>query len=350
MKTSWKLILVIIAIMALMVSACQPKEVPKETEETINVEEEPTVEPESEPVPVSKYICPLTGTEVEQEADIKYRPVAVMIDNERSARPQSGITEADIVFEMPVEGNITRYMAVYHHTPSEKIGPVRSARPYFIDKALELGAIYVHCGGSPQALKDIKDLKVDAFDDLAGTPVYWRSTDRKMPHNLYTNTKFIREVAQTKKIEKDTAPDYFKFSDEFIIPDGGNGSKVVINYDKSYKVSYIYNNDEKVYYRQINGENMKDKENKADIKTTNIIIEKVGVKVLDSAGRLAVNNIGKGRGYLLTGGKLIEIEWNKSSRSGKTVYKNLKGEEVTINKGITWVQVVPDYTKIEFGE
>lgn len=350
MKTSWKLLFIIITIIALLVSACQPKEEPEKIEETVNVEEVPVEEPEPEIVQVNKYVCPLTGIGVEKEEDIKYRPVAVMIDNERSARPQSGIGDADIVYEMPVEGNITRYMAIYHHTPSEKIGPVRSARPYFIDKALEFGAIYVHCGGSPQAFKDIKDLKVDDFDDLEGTPVYWRSTDRKMPHNLYTNTKFIREVAQTKKLEKDSAPKYFKFSDEFFIPDGGNGQKVVINYDKNYKISYIYNNDEKVYYRQINGDNMKDKETLREIKTTNIIIEKVGVKVLDSVGRLGLNNIGKGRGYLLTGGKLIEVEWSKSSRSGKTTYNNLKGEEITINKGTTWIQIVSDNTKIEFGE
>lgn len=350
MKTSWKLLFIIITIIALLVSACQPKEEPEKIEETVNVEEVPVEEPEPEIVQVNKYVCPLTGIGVEKEEDIKYRPVAVMIDNERSARPQSGIGDADIVYEMPVEGNITRYMAIYHHTPSEKIGPVRSARPYFIDKALEFGAIYVHCGGSPQAFKDIKDLKVDDFDDLAGTPVYWRSTDRKMPHNLYTNTKFIREVAQSKKLEKDSAPKYFKFSDEFFIPDGGNGQKVVINYDKNYKISYIYNNDEKVYYRQINGDNMKDKETLREIKTTNIIIEKVGVKVLDSVGRLGLNNIGKGRGYLLTGGKLIEVEWSKSSRSGKTTYNNLKGEEITINKGTTWIQIVSDNTKIEFGE
>lgn len=350
MKTSWKLLFIIITIIALLVSACQPKEEPEKIEETVNVEEVPVEEPEPEIVQVNKYVCPLTGIGVEKEEDIKYRPVAVMIDNERSARPQSGIGDADIVYEMPVEGNITRYMAIYHHTPSEKIGPVRSARPYFIDKALEFGAIYVHCGGSPQAFKDIKDLKVDDFDDLAGTPVYWRSTDRKMPHNLYTNTKFIREVAQAKKLEKDSAPKYFKFSDEFFIPDGGNGQKVVINYDKNYKISYIYNNDEKVYYRQINGDNMKDKETLREIKTTNIIIEKVGVKVLDSVGRLGLNNIGKGRGYLLTGGKLIEVEWSKSSRSGKTTYNNLKGEEITINKGTTWIQIVSDNTKIEFGE
>ena len=349
MKASWKHMLIIITIiLSMTVVGCQPKQEPAET---IVIEEEVIEEPEPvEEVAKEEYICLLTGLGVENEEDIKHRPIAVMIDNERNARPQSGITEADIVFEMPVEGNITRYMAIYHHLPSEKIGPVRSARPYFIDKALEFDAIYVHCGGSPQALKDIKTLKVDAFDDLSGTPVFWRSTDRKMPHNLYTNTKFTREVASTRKIDRTINLEYFKFNEDFVAPDGGNGDKIVINYDKNYKVSYIYNKEERVYYRQINGDNMKDKENKKDITTTNIIIEKVGLKVLDNAGRLEIYNIGKGRGYLLTGGKLVEIEWNKPDRKGRTVYKTINGEEIKINKGVTWVQVVPEYVKIQFGE
>ncbi|NLM44527.1 MAG: DUF3048 domain-containing protein, partial [Clostridiales bacterium] len=127
------MLIIITIILSMTVVGCQPKQEPAET---IVIEEEVIEEPEPvEEVAKEEYICLLTGLGVENEEDIKHRPVAVMIDNERNARPQSGITEADIVFEMPVEGNITRYMAIYHHLPSEKIGPVRSARPYFIDKA-----------------------------------------------------------------------------------------------------------------------------------------------------------------------------------------------------------------------
>lgn len=350
MKSSLRALLVIVAIIGILASACKPKAEPIKPDEDTETSTTGENGPIGESAQENKFTCSLTGMAVTDEAEIKYRPIAVMLDNEISARPQSGLSEADIIYEMPVEGNITRYMAIYHHISSEKIGPVRSARPYFIDKALEFGSIYVHCGGSPQALSDIKTLKVDAYNDLTGTPVFWRSTDRKMPHNLYTNTRMMREVSLNKKLENKTAPQYFNFNDDFVIPDGGDGQKIVINYDKRYKVSYIYNKEEKVYYRQINGDNMKDKESKQDIKATNIIVERAGVKVLDKVGRLEIKNIGKNRVYLLTGGKLIEIEWDKSSRSGKTIYKNVKGEEILINKGITWIQVVPEYVKIEFGE
>ncbi len=340
------MVIVIIALLILF-SGCntgspeEPVELEEENEDELEVE---VIE---EPV---GFKCSLTGLEVPEESDTLLRPIAVMIDNERNARPQSGLESADIVYEMPVEGNITRYMAIYHHLASDKIGPVRSARPYFIDKAMEFSAIYVHCGGSPQALKDIDTLKVDAFNDLRGTPVFWRSTDRKMPHNLYTCTKYMREVSETKKLENKRAPEYFKFNNDFYVPDGANYNKITINYDRGYKVSFQYNSEDKKYYRYINGEQMKDKETKNDIKATNIIVEKVGLKVLDSVGRLQLNNIGKDRGYFLTGGRLIEIEWQKNSRSGQTVYKDVKGNEIVMNNGVTWIQVVSQNTKIDFEE
>lgn len=345
MKVKTVFIPILILIILINISGCSKPEEMEENEDEII--EEIEVEEVAEPL---KYICTLTGLEVLEEADINQRPIAVMIDNEMNARPQSGLDSADIVYEMPVEGNITRYMAIYHHMSSEKIGPVRSARPYFIDKALEFNGIYVHCGGSPQALKDLETLKVDTFNDLKGTPVFWRSTDRKMPHNLYTNTKYMREVSETKKLENKKAPDYFKFSDDYLVPDGAFFNKMTVNYSGSYKVSYLYDGETKKYYRYINGEPMKDYDTKNDITASNIIVERVGIKVLDKVGRLELLNTGKNRGYFLTGGRLMEIEWYKDSRSGKTIYKDLKGNEILLNKGVTWIQVVSNNTKVDFEE
>ncbi len=343
------LLMVILAVMLLSVG-CERKTQPMQSEEPVQNNIDEPSENNENPVELPKFTCTLTGLEVIEESDVKLRPIAVMIDNEINARPQSGLDSADIIYEMPVEGNITRYMAIYHHMPSEKIGPVRSARSYFIDKALEYNAIYVHCGGSPQALKDLEDLKVDSFNDIKGTPVFWRSSDRKMPHNLYTNTKFLREIASSKKLENKSAPEYFKFSNDFSLPDGASIKSIIINYDRNYKITYLYNEEEKIYYRFVNGEPMKDKETKKDIKATNILVEKVGIKVLDSVGRLELKNIGKNRGYFITGGRLIEIEYQKDSRRGKTVYKDIKGNEINLNKGITWIQVVPNSVKIDFEE
>ncbi|KUO73828.1 MAG: hypothetical protein APF77_04940 [Clostridia bacterium BRH_c25] len=340
--------LIVLFLIAVMLSGCA-----KNTE-VANVEPEitptPTVEPTPTPEPPKGSPCPLTGVLVEDEGDLKQRPIAVMLDNEYNARPQSGLLEAEIVYEIPVEGNITRYMAIYHHNHTDKIGPVRSARPYFIDKSLEFNAVYVHCGGSPQALQDIVTLKVNALNDLKGSPCFWRSKDRKMPHNLYTSTKLMREVIESNKFNNKTAPEYFKFSEEFLNPDGKSTRAISFNYSKNYTVGYEYDEKDKLYYRTINGVRLKDKESGKEIATTNIIVEKTTAKVLDDVGRLGVNNIGKDRGYYLTAGKLMEIEWSKSSRSAKTIYKDLKGNEILMNKGTTWIQVVPDYVRIDIKE
>jgi hypothetical protein len=160
----------------------------------------------------------------------------------------------------------------------------------------------------------------------------------------------MREVMESNKFNSKTAPEYFKFSDEFLNLDGKNTNLISFNYSKNYAVGYEYNEKDKLYYRTINGVRLKDKESNKDITTTNIIVEKTTAKVLDTVGRLEFSNLGKDRGYYLTGGKLMEIEWSKSSRSGKTTYKDLKGNEIVMNKGVTWIQVVPDYVRIDIKE
>jgi hypothetical protein len=345
----WLLVLVIVVVATIMFFGCSnTKPVSVEPEPTPTPT--PTIEPTPTPEPPKGTPCPLTGILVENEDDLKLRPIAVMIDNEINARPQSGLIDAEIVYEMPVEGNITRYMAIYHHNHTDKIGPVRSARPYFIDKALELNAVYVHCGGSPQALQDLAALKVNTLNDLKGSPCFWRSKDRKMPHNLYTSTKLMREVMEKNKYNNKTAPAYFKFNEEFLNIEGKGTSGISFVYSKNYIVGYEYDENNKLYYRKINGTRLKDKETGTEISTTNIIVEKTTARVLDKVGRLDVENLGKNRGYYLTGGKLVEIEWSKSERSAKTIYKDLKGNEIIMNKGVTWVQVVPESVRIDIKE
>ncbi len=346
-RKSWLLVLMLVVLAVVIFFACNKKAEPVAVIEP-ELTPVPTVEPT--PTPPQGSPCPLTGMLVENEEDLNLRPIAVMLDNEINARPQSGLLEAEIVYEIPVEGNITRYMAIFHHNHSEKIGPVRSARPYFIDKALEFNAVYVHCGGSPQALQDLNTLKVNTLNDLKGSPCFWRSKDRKMPHNLYTSTKLMREVMVTNKFNNKTAPEYFKFSEEFTDLDGKATDAISFIYSKNYIVGYEYDEKDKLYYRKINGVRLKDKESGTEIATTNIIVEKTTSKVLDKVGRLEVENLGKNRGYYLTGGKLIEIEWSKSDRSAKTFYKDLKGNEIVMNKGVTWIQVVPQNVKIDIKE
>ena len=301
-----------------------------------------------EPV-TNQTLCSLTGLPMEA-GTTDTRPVAIMIDNMASARPQSGLINADIVYEMPAEGGITRYMAIYHHQSSDKIGPVRSARSYYIDKAMEYNAVFVHCGGSPEALGDIQTLMVDSLNELKGENNFWRSKDRKAPHNLYTSTKLIGEVMDSKKLSQEKWSYKMNFSESFVDLEGKAIKGLVIDYKHNYKAGYEYDSNLKLFYRTINDVRLKDKETNVEVSTVNIIIEKVNAEIVDDVGRLDITNIGSGRGYLITGGKLIEIKWSKADRKAKTNYVDLKGNPIQLNKGNTWIQVVPDYATLEFKE
>ncbi len=342
------IIIVFVLCLTMIVSGCSNKskgKIPVSGEKVPQVES-PAQEQPSE---ASQTLCPLTGLPTEEEA-LALRPIAVMIDNYPAARPQSGLMNAEIVYEMPAEGGITRYMAIYHHLDTEKIGPVRSARSYFIDKAMEYNAVYLHCGGSPEALRDIKALDVDSINELIGEINFWRANDRKAPHNLYTSTKLTRELMDKKSISGEQWSYNMNISKEFVNLGGKAVNYLTIDYKHKYKVGYKYDQDKKVFFRTINGTQLKDKEKGTEINTVNIIIEKVSSEVVDEVGRLDLDNVGSGKGYFLTGGKQIEIGWSKENRQAKTIYKDLKGNPIQLNKGNTWVQIIPNYATIEFKE
>jgi len=342
------IIIVFVLCLTMIVSGCSNKskgKIPVSGEKVPQVES-PAQEQPSE---ASQTPCPLTGLPIKEEA-LALRPIAVMIDNYPAARPQSGLMNAEIVYEMPAEGGITRYMAIYHHLDTEKIGPVRSARSYFIDKAMEYNAVYLHCGGSPEALRDIKALEVDSLNELIGEINFWRANDRKAPHNLYTSTKLTRELMDKKSISGEQWSYNMNISNEFVNLDGKAVNYLTIDYKHKYKVGYQYDQDKKIFFRTINGTQLKDKETGTEINTVNIIIEKVSSEVVDEVGRLDLDNVGGGKGYFLTGGKQIEIEWSKENRQAKTIYKDLKGNPIQLNKGNTWVQIIPNYATIEFKE
>ncbi len=349
-----KLFIAILLCLILMLSGCGKQEaqvqpdVPAVSENTGN-EQPANRGADGVRVIEKEQLCPLTGLPIEAD-QYSLRPIAVMIDNMASARPQSGLQNADIVYEMPAEGGITRYMAIFHHLTADKIGPVRSARSYFIDKAMEFNAVYVHCGGSPEALKDIQTLRIDSLNELKGEANFWRAKDRKAPHNLYTSTTLAREVMDKKNISGENWSYKFNFADDFAIPDGGGAKNIVIDYKSNYKVGYQYDETKKIYFRIINGNKLKDKETGTEITTVNIIVERVSAKIVDSVGRLEISNIGTGKGYLITGGKQMEITWSKKDRQSKTVYTDLKGNPIVLNKGNTWIQVIPDNATIDFKE
>ena len=279
-----------------------------------------------------------------------------MINNLSAARPvQSGVMDAYIVYEIIVEGGITRYMAVYKDKDTAKIGTVRSSRDYYLDYALENDAIYVHFGWSPQAQELIGKLGVNNINGLYDD-AFWRDNPMNLAyeHTAYTSMKKIMKVAKNKGYrltsEKDLLLNYSV--DEVSIENEESSLKadnVSIRYSNAVTTSYKYNPTDKLYYRSVNGSVQKDYVTKKQYTTKNIIISYVdnGNISNDDKGRQELNNIGTGKGYYITDGYSIPITWTKTSRNGQTVYKKLNGEEITVNDGNTFIQIAPkDSAKI----
>jgi len=297
--------------------------------------------------------APLTGLYVKEEL-IEQRPIVAMLDNHYGARPQAGLRDAELVYEILAEGNITRYMAVFHTSLPEKLGPIRSARPYYISRALEYDPYYVHVGGSQQALQDIHDLNMADIDGLSsGSNVFWRTKHKRIPHNMYSNAQAIIKEGNRRGHRTEVTFETLKFKDEVASLSGETCTGLDIIYlqptnrDKDgYHVGFSYNEETKLYQRLVNNKAYSDEIDGSTLTTTNIIVQFASHKVLDSAGRLKVGLVGKGKGYYISAGEKIQMTWTKSERRGLTRYYDLEGKEIVLNPGKTWIQVVPS-TRID---
>ena len=275
------------------------------------------------------------------------RPIAIMIDNHRGAWPQAGLNDAYIVYEIIVEGAETRLMPVFKGKNLDKIGPVRSARHYFLDYALENDAIYVHFGSSPQALSDIATYKVNNINGISESESnFWRVKDKKAPHNVVTNTKKIFEMANSKKYRTTSSTNsLLNYQEKEVeLNDGTIANEIEIPYSSSNVVSYKYNEQTKRYERYSKGNKRVDWVTNEVISTKNIIItfvENYTLKDVENKGRQGLKNIGDKKGYYITNGKAIEIVCSKSSRTEKTVYKDLQGNKINVNDGNTFIQICP---------
>lgn len=291
---------------------------------------------------------PLSGIYAPKEKVLR-RPVAVMYDNHPKARWQSGISQAEIVYEFLVEGNYTRYMALFLLNEPELIGPVRSARPYFITTLLEYDPVYVRCGGSEAAKADVRKLRIADIDALtSSSKVFWRynKTGKKKPHNLYTSMDVIRKTQKERGYRLEGNYKAFDFNKEDTDIDGVQANIVKIEYYNNNNTKYIYDEENKIYKRYKDGKLHIDELDKTTVKAKNIIIQRANTKVIDNEGRLSIELIGKGKGIYITNGKAKEIIWEKKTRESKTLYFDLSGNRIKLNLGNTWIQVVKPNTKV----
>ena len=320
------------------------------------------------------------GNVIEEEPEVKMpktfagneRAVAFMIDNNINAMPQAGLLEADLVYEMIVEGGETRLMAVIKNKNLDQIGPLRSARHYFLDYALENDAIYVHYGQSPQAKSDIVKLAISDINGInESTKNFWRVSSRYAPHNAVTSTERINAIIKRQNYRttssKGSVLNYV--AEEFDLPDIKETSKsanetnndeakitniadtVTIPYSAYNTVKYTYDKETKTYIRYSRNKKQTDWNTDKTVTTKNIIITKCKNTTLNDGsgkGRQTLDNIKKLDGYYITNGKYIPITCEKTSRSGKTIYRDLDGNEIKVNDGKTFIQICPINSDIKF--
>lgn len=346
-------VIIVIATATAIITVANSRQDPPKPEETPadpdtqEPGEEPK-EPEA-PVFVDGVICPLGGEMIER-TDLYPRPVAVMLDNHPAARPQAGLEQAEVVYEILAEGNITRYLALYMHGAGQMVGPVRSARSYYIDKCMEYNAIYLHAGGSPDAWDDIARLKIPSFNAMnLGKPLYWRENHRKEPHNIYTALDRIQASAESRGYNKTGGQRVHTFAGEDRQMEGETAQRVTIAYPQKYSVSYEYSKDDGVYLRYVSGKpHVDENNNDYQVQAKNIIIQRAVHKVVDSEGRRDIDLVGSGKGYYITNGAYVPITWEKADRRAPTYYYLEDGKEVELNPGKTWIQVIPTGSEVTF--
>lgn len=281
-----------------------------------------------------------------------YQPVCIMIENTSAARPQSGLSKADVVYESYVEGGTTRFFAVFSDEVPEVLGPVRSARKSFINLYLEWGGgLLIHYGGSQAKngsniynyLSDKQYFKrIDGiYDDYR----FWRSSERSSPHNAYINGK--KAQGDYKDFEPKQRPflfDTYGLNADYSAAE--DCESFTVKYITSNTVKYVYDKDSKVYLRYVNGSKHTDKETGKQITVKNIIVQHGGLHdYQDKAGHVDMKLLNqKGTAEYFIEGKHITGTWRKGDCYSRTRYYDDKGNEIVLKSGNTWIQFVPDNT------
>lgn len=288
------------------------------------------------------------------------RPLAVMINNNSAVwKYQSGLNDAYIVYELLVEGGITREMALFKDSKAPKIQSIRSSRHYYLDYAMENDAIYVHWGWSPQAQSDIRNLGINNINGLTYEGVYFfrdKTVSARYEHKGYTTMEYMNKAIDKLKYRTTTEkPNLLKYSVDAIdlsSKESNQVAKYVALKFSSYTVKFIYDEEKGEYLKRQNNTDMYDYNSKERMTTKNIIVYQNSYSYIsgDNKGRLNMNNIGSGKGYFISNGVAVPITWSKSSRKEQTKYKFEDGTDLIVNDGRTYIEVLPTNGSITISE
>lgn len=315
---------------------------------------------------------PLNGvlyTEAEAAVWKARRPMAVMVNNHVLARPQSGLSQADIIYEAVAEGGISRFLAVFHSQVPEKVGPVRSARKYYVDFAKENDAWFAHWGGASTANEAnvydyMRGIYVSSIDAMwAGASAFWRDFSRNVPteHTGYTSipklydTAYQRYPDQVKGWRDETGSWVFK--DDAAEAGRADSQSVSFNFWDlpDFKVTWDYDKTTNAYKRSQGGQLFTDAENEQQIVAKDVIVLFMDEKSIDDGkGHLLYKDLGQGTGMAFIDGKETAINWSRKSVNERTRFlvstgttpTSTAGTDLELNRGQIWIEVLPTGTAV----
>lgn len=291
---------------------------------------------------------PLTGVELEPAlADRAIR--AVVIENHTDARPQSGMSQAGVVYEALAEGGITRFLTFYVEGQPPSIGPVRSLRPYFNHWTLEFNSPIAHAGGSAEALGQVPLLHVKSMNALGGGvgQFFTRASDRYAPHNLYTSSAALDQLLQSRGYAN---PPQFTPSARKKDQPPATPAHTIININYSYasfQVEYRYNKGCNCYDRFLAGAPHIDRNTGAQIQVKNVVVQYMSVNY-DGTGHAIMGLLGSGKTIVFRDGGAVEGTWNKPTYESRSKLLDAAGKEIPLNRGNTWYSIVPADRPVSF--
>lgn len=363
-KKKWMLSILAAAGAGMLLSGCGKKEeeaapLPEPKPQTVvEIEpEEPPTQAEEETLPDEETVAEdlhagqarsyLTGEWVSKKR-AKQRPVSCMIGNTDSALPQYGIGQAQVIFEAPVEGGLTRLMGIFdNYKKLEKLGSVRSSRLYYAYYSMGFDAIYLHYGQASYAQGFLESGQIDDLNGLeyeVDKAVIYRDTAKKAPHNAYATGEGLAAGIGLKQYETKYAKDFkapFQFAEEDkpVELDGKNCQDAAV-VQPGYLINkpyFEYNPKDGLYYRYQYGARHIDGNDSSQLAVKNILIQNSSVRTLDDKGYLDIAVTGEGSGWYITGGKAEEITWKREEQFAPARYFDSKGNEILLNPGKTWV-------------
>lgn len=348
-------LLPLVLALALALTACGPTEEPTPSESpTPSAAPVPTatVTPEPTAVPDEK-VNPLTGLPLTGEATNRQRPVAVMLNNIRKALPQQGNSQADILYECLAEGGITRMLGVYQSMEGVgEVGSVRSSRPYYLELALGLDAIYLHAGGSEAAYENIRKWNVTALDCVRSTAysaIFWRDQERRQKngyeHSVLTSGDAILENFPNYSFRKEHEEGYslpYTYAEDGTPAGGESALTIRVPFSTVKTGVFKYDEESKKYLVEEYNAPLVDGNNGQQVAVTNVIVIRTSCKAIDDYGRMRVDLSGyDGEGWFACGGKIVPITWAKADLNSPITYALEDGSPVVFGQGNSYVNIIP---------